>query len=97
MASIGGDLSWLQGASQEVLKNLTPQTYADAAALAVVAVGSAAFTLRKYTWDRPDPYNYIWYERPQSGDGASAAKATRNIAQRLEELVSPDAHSIHLD
>jgi hypothetical protein len=59
MASISGDMSWLPSASQEVLEQLAPQTYADAATLAVVALSSAAIKLSKYTWDRPDPYDYI--------------------------------------
>ncbi|KAF4539528.1 NADPh-cytochrome p450 reductase [Lasiodiplodia theobromae] len=78
-------------AFQETLKELskaaTPQSYADVAALGVIALGSAGYILRNYTWDKPDPYDYIWYERPQlkNGGALNAKKETRNIAQKLEE------------
>ncbi|KAI0884273.1 uncharacterized protein GGS22DRAFT_180274 [Annulohypoxylon maeteangense] len=38
-------------------------------------------------WDRPDPYYYTWHEKPQQKDGDSVdgRKASRNIAQHLEE------------
>lgn len=74
----------------ELVRQIAPQTYADAAAITVVGLASAAYFLRDYTWDKPDPYRYVWYERPQAQDGATnqANKTTRNIAERLEELVS---------
>ncbi|OJD31960.1 nadph-ferrihemoprotein reductase [Diplodia corticola] len=78
-------------AFQETLKELskaaTPQNYADVAALGVIVLGSAGYLLRKYTWDKPDPYDYIWYERPQlkSGRVLNPNKETRNIAQKLDE------------
>ncbi|KAF4437222.1 NADPH-ferrihemo reductase, partial [Fusarium albosuccineum] len=63
-----------------------PQSVADLAALTAVGVASAAYLLRGIAWDKPDPYDYIWYERMGSKDGvASGPKATRNIAQKLEE------------
>ena len=67
-----------------------PSSVADVAALAAVGVASAAYFLRGIAWDRPDPYRHIWFERPTLKDGASGggAKATRNIAQKLEESVS---------
>ncbi|KAK9413791.1 putative NADPH--cytochrome P450 reductase [Seiridium unicorne] len=87
METLGTGIEWLPPASQNVLELLKPATYTDAAALAVFAAASAAYTLRKYTWDKPDPFQHIWYERPQASDGAgSAARTTRNIAERLEEL-----------
>ncbi|CAM1501965.1 Fc.00g039490.m01.CDS01 [Cosmosporella sp. VM-42] len=74
-----------------VLNKLTqlplPSSVADLAAIAAVGVASAAYLLRGIAWDRPDPYHHIWFERPTLKDGATAggAKATRNIAQKLEE------------
>ncbi|EEU46896.1 uncharacterized protein NECHADRAFT_36849 [Fusarium vanettenii 77-13-4] len=63
-----------------------PQTVADIAALTAVGVASAAYLLRGIAWDRPDPYDYIWYERMGSKDGAaSRPKATRDIAKKMEE------------
>lgn len=89
MGSLDAGLHWLPPVSKNVLELLIPATYSDATALAVIAAASAAYTLRKYTWDRPDPYEHIWYERPQANDAKGAAtRTTRNIAERLEELVS---------
>jgi hypothetical protein len=88
MASFGVGPHWLPSTSNSIFDIIAPANYADAAALAVIATASVAYTLRKYTWDRPDPYEYIWYERPQAnGAKGNAARVTRNIAQRLEELV----------
>ncbi|KAH8669097.1 hypothetical protein BX600DRAFT_379943 [Xylariales sp. PMI_506] len=88
MDIISPNLKWLDGVpSQKILSSITPTTFLDAAALAVIGAGSAVYALRKYTWDRPDPYEHIWYERPQAdGSGASVSKITRNIVQRLDEL-----------
>ncbi|KAH7064935.1 putative NADPH-cytochrome P450 reductase [Macrophomina phaseolina] len=78
-------------AFQQTLKELSqvakPQSAADIAALGVLALGSAGYLLRGYTWDKPDPYDYIWYERPQlkNGGALNAKKETRNIAQKLDE------------
>lgn len=68
----------------------TPQSAADVVALAAVGVASAAYMLNGIVWNKPDPYNHIWYQRMQSrgGHAAGGAKATRNIAQKLEESVS---------
>ncbi|KAK2597156.1 hypothetical protein N8I77_013019 [Diaporthe amygdali] len=71
----------------EVLKQLAPSSFADTAALATVGLVSSAYLLRRYTWDKPDPYGHIFYERPQAQEGfLSKTKTTRNIAERLEEL-----------
>ncbi|KAF2090285.1 riboflavin synthase domain-like protein [Saccharata proteae CBS 121410] len=77
----------LQEALATLLKTARPNSLADAAALAVVALGSAGYLLKGFTWDRPDPYIYQWYEKPQFRNGAigNSKKETRNIAQKLEE------------
>ncbi|KAH7175855.1 hypothetical protein EDB81DRAFT_26705 [Dactylonectria macrodidyma] len=63
-----------------------PQTAADIVALAAVGVASAAYMLNGVAWNRPDPYHHIWYQRMEPRGGADGgAKATRNIAQKLEE------------
>ncbi|KAH7157789.1 hypothetical protein B0J13DRAFT_467964 [Dactylonectria estremocensis] len=63
-----------------------PQTAADVVALAAVGVASAAYMLNGVAWNRPDPYDHIWYQRMEPRGGAGGgAKATRNIAQKLEE------------
>ncbi|KAK6201991.1 hypothetical protein LQW54_009204 [Pestalotiopsis sp. IQ-011] len=87
MESLGAGFQWLPPASGSVLDMVTPATYRDAAALAVIAAASAAYGLRKYTWDKPDSHDYIFFERPQANDAkGGAARTTRNIAERLEEL-----------
>ncbi|KZL71813.1 nadp fad dependent oxidoreductase [Colletotrichum incanum] len=71
----------------KLISQLTPSTVADTAALAAAGLLSAAYVLRGYAWDKPDPYDYIWYEKPQQGAGGNAAnKRSRNVAERLEEL-----------
>lgn len=66
-----------------------PQNIADVAALTAVGVASAAYLLRGIAWDRPDPHDFIWYERMGAKDGAaSGPQATRNIAHKMEESAS---------
>ncbi|KAH8199396.1 hypothetical protein TruAng_006440 [Truncatella angustata] len=51
---------------------LQASTYGDAATLLFIA---------------PDPYQHIWYERPQADDAkGSTSRMTRNIAERLGEM-----------
>ncbi|KAK6208668.1 NADP/FAD dependent oxidoreductase [Colletotrichum tabaci] len=72
-----------------LINQLAPESLADTAALAAAGLLSAAYVLRGYAWDRPDPYEYIWYEKPQqdaAGGSSAANKKSRNIAERLEEL-----------
>lgn len=76
----------------KLLSQLAPNIFADTAALAAAGLLSAAYVLRGYTWDKPDPYSFIWYEKPQQGAGGNAAKKSKNIAERLEELVSASDH-----
>lgn len=73
-----------------LLAKLAPATVGDMVALVIMAAMAGAYLFPEYTWNKPSPYRHIWYERPQDQDTAtrSATRATRNIAQRLEELVS---------
>jgi NADPH-ferrihemoprotein reductase len=66
----------------------------DIAALGLLAAGTAGYLLRGTAWDKPDPYQHIWFERPQEKDGAcrAAKAATRNIAQKLEEAVTSTSY-----
>src|ERR1700735_341640 len=61
--------------------------YDDIAILALLALGGASYLTRGSLWDKPDPYHYKWFERPQESllDGNAAQCQTRNIAQKLEE------------
>ncbi|KAJ9609380.1 hypothetical protein H2200_005707 [Cladophialophora chaetospira] len=68
-------------------ENLQPTTTADYLALILAAVLGAAYLSRGSLWDKPDPYNYIYFERPQqqSGVAGSQTLVSRNIAQKLSE------------
>ena len=72
-----------------LLAKLAPATVGDMVALVIMASMAGAYLFPEYTWNKPSPYRHIWYERPQDQDATtrSATRATRNIAQRLEELV----------
>ncbi|POR31157.1 NADPH--cytochrome P450 reductase [Tolypocladium paradoxum] len=72
----------------DIAQQLAPQTAVDAAALVAVGVASAMYLLRGIAWDRPDPYHHLLFERPTEkvgGTGSAKAKATRNIAEKLEQ------------
>ncbi|EXJ89604.1 hypothetical protein A1O3_02671 [Capronia epimyces CBS 606.96] len=55
--------------------------------LAVLLLGGAAYLSNGVLWNKPDPYHYKWFERPQAAAvGLLAANTqTRDIALRLEE------------
>lgn len=62
--------------------------YDDVAVVALLALCGASYLLQGLVWNRPDPYAYKLYERPQEIiNGKPAQKATRNIAQKLKEVV----------
>src|SRR5437016_1602714 len=69
----------------EILK---PGSWTDVAVLGLFALAGVGYSLRGFSWDRPDPYRYIYYERPQERKGAArtASLNTRNVAQKLEDL-----------
>lgn len=62
-------------------------SYDDYFVFALLALGGAGFLAKGCLWDKPDPYRYKWFERPQEAlFGATATqRKTRNIAQKLEE------------
>ncbi|THY63422.1 hypothetical protein D6C99_00559 [Aureobasidium pullulans] len=63
--------------------------FEDIAAMALVGAASAAYMFKGTLWDKPDPYLYKWFERPQKLMGGRAgAQQTRNVAEKLEETVS---------
>ena len=73
----------------DILSRITPAHTLDAIAAVFLGAVGAAYLFPKWTWDKPDPYEFIYYERPQSDEGEGATcNATRDIATRLEELVS---------
>lgn len=61
----------------------------DLAMMAVLGAASTAYMSRGRLWDKPDPYQYKWFERPQEQMiGKAGAQQTRNIMEKLEETVS---------
>ena len=62
-------------------------SYGDLTILILLLIGGAAYISNGILWDKPDPYHYKWFERPQSTftSFAADAKNTRNIAEKLTE------------
>ena len=73
-----------------VVQLAKPRSILDCIAFLASLLLFSAYVSRGVVWDKQDPYNYLWYERPQLKDGDVRAirKQTRNIAEKLEELVS---------
>ncbi|CAG9973785.1 unnamed protein product [Clonostachys byssicola] len=70
----------------EMLKSAIPRHILDVVSAASLGALGIAYLFPRYTWNKPDPYEYIYYEKPQSGEHAGGAnKVTRNIAKYLEE------------
>ncbi|KAI9146737.1 NADPH--cytochrome P450 reductase [Paramyrothecium foliicola] len=71
----------------ELVGQLAPRSVADAAALIAIGAASALYLLKGIAWDKPDPYDYIWFEKPtgKHAGGSAGSAETRNIAQKLEE------------
>ena len=72
----------------DAVRQLTRTTaYDDIAVLALLVLGGASYLTRGSLWDKPDPYHYKWFERPQESalNGRHTRKETRNVAQKLEE------------
>lgn len=81
--------AFIPGTKLDDLGRLAPTSFLDLLALLFVGAGSVAYLFPQWTWNKPDPYHHIWFERPQQQEGGlnNASQTTRNIAQRLEELV----------
>ena len=70
----------------QLAASLRPSSIGDFVTLILLAILGAAYLLRGIAWDKPDPYYYKYFERPQQLEGGSGQQqATRNIAQKLEE------------
>jgi NADPH-ferrihemoprotein reductase len=60
----------------------------DFAAMAVLATLSMLYLSKGILWNRPDPYLYKLYERPQEHlAGQNTSQCTRDIKQKLEQIV----------
>ncbi|RYP03675.1 hypothetical protein DL764_004980 [Monosporascus ibericus] len=71
-----------------LLRQLAPSTFVDALALAAISFTLCAYLLRGYAWERPDPHQHLWFERPQAAgvEGCSGKATTRNITEKAQEL-----------
>lgn len=80
------DLATLPRVVQVYSEALHPRSFADFVAIALIVLLSSLHFTRGIAWDRPDPHHYIYFEKPQQNEGLSSQpKATRNVAQKLEE------------
>ncbi|KAF2721432.1 hypothetical protein K431DRAFT_268481 [Polychaeton citri CBS 116435] len=62
-------------------------SFDDYIAMALVAFFSSIWLLRGRMWDKPDPFLYKMFERPQEKmGGKKGVQVTRNIAEKLEEV-----------
>ena len=79
------DLSpaWMQLGS--VIRNAQKD---DIASLCVIFLLTATYTLLR---SKPDPYQYIFFEKPQETDGVGKETETRDIGKKLDESVSATA------
>lgn len=58
----------------------------DIAFIALIIVSGLLYTL--FIRDKPDPFDYVWYEKPQVIDADAKESDTRDIGKRLDEAVS---------
>lgn len=60
----------------------------DLAAMAVLATLTMLYLFNGTLWNKPDPFLYKMYERPQQNmPGLTASKSTRDIGKKLEQTV----------
>lgn len=66
---------------------VTIPSYDDLLVLVTLLLGGLAYATHGIFWDKPDPYHYKWFERPQAAvtSLAAARTSTRNIAEKLVE------------
>lgn len=100
MQSEGATLAWLD--LLDLFSFAKPQTLVDSIALVAFLSVLIICLSRGKVWDRPGPLHHLWFERPQLKHGVvwAAEKQTRNVAQRMEELVNllhdPSLHGLRL-
>ncbi|KAM0719132.1 hypothetical protein Q7P37_005037 [Cladosporium fusiforme] len=75
------------GSFPQATKMLQTASVDDVVAMAVLAILSAVYLMRGTLWDRPDPYLYKMYERPQEKMGSkTVTSATRDVAERMHQV-----------
>lgn len=76
------------GTFAQASQTLRAATVDDVVAMAVLAILSAVYLMRGALWDKPDPYLYKMYERPQQKMGSkTVTAATRDVAERMQQVV----------
>lgn len=62
-----------------------PTSTLDTVVLILILFITIGWHTRQWTWDKPNPYNHLWYERPQQQDAGARAREqkSRNIADAL--------------
>ncbi|KIW80880.1 hypothetical protein Z517_03903 [Fonsecaea pedrosoi CBS 271.37] len=87
MASQAVEVTSIPQLVRLVTTSLQPASGADYVALVIAAVIVAGYLTRGTLWDKPDPYSYIYFERPQQRNGVASSQtpSQRNIAKKLSE------------
>lgn len=69
------------------VQNAKPSSTADGVAIFLFLLSALGYLTHGRVWDKPDPHQGVWFERPQLANGASSgrAAATRDISQKLAE------------
>jgi NADPH-ferrihemoprotein reductase len=69
------------------VQNAKPSSTADGVAVLLFLLSVLGYLTHGRVWDKPDPHQSIWFERPQLADGALSGRvaATRDVAQKLAE------------
>ncbi|QKX62147.1 uncharacterized protein TRUGW13939_09304 [Talaromyces rugulosus] len=92
----GQDVPTFFKGMEHISKILGPASKAsipDIIAMVIIGIVASIYLSRGIFWDKPDPYSYTLFERPQQQEGAGNAKAMsdaqkrdeRNIAKKMTE------------
>lgn len=83
-------LRWLTSRFPELVATTQKSlNYDDVAVLTALVAGSTAYLLKGIAWNKPGPYEYMLYERPQERlQGKRAQSTTRNIFEKMRNDVS---------
>lgn len=76
---------------EHISKILGPASEAsipDIIAMVIAAAVASVYLSRGIIWDKPDPYSYTLFQRPQQLEGAGGAKALSNAQKRDERNIA---------
>lgn len=85
------DVPTLFKGMEHISKILGPASKAsipDIIAMIIAGVVGSIYLSRGIFWDKPDPYSYTLFERPQQQDGADGAKALSDAQKRDERNIA---------